>query len=156
MIFPTGSAIKARERLNELLDAGAKPEEVYQQALELDPNDGLALFALGWLRKNEGDLKGAEELAWRGLQAYPGNHRFYTLLCFLAGTGPKNRALADGLMELGYRRLAANYEEFDKTREQLAAELKKPSSFEINTWGAKGLISTSSGLLWRMCFSSVE
>jgi len=96
------STIAARRKLFLQMEAGTLTrEQAFQQALELDPNDWLALGGLAMARREAGDLEEAELLAWRGLRANPCQVPFYLLLASLVIKHKQSSSLASGLLELG-------------------------------------------------------
>ena len=67
----------ARRELAEKLEAGeCLPETAFQELLEVEPTNRVALFELARVREQQGDLAGAEELCRRGLNAHPCDYRF--------------------------------------------------------------------------------
>ncbi len=91
-----------------------EPEPAFQQALQWDPCDGVALMALARAREEAGDLAGAEQYAWRGLEAHACNFRFYLGLSHLLASQHKDQALIDGLAELGFRKVLGNEDSLEE------------------------------------------
>ena len=103
MLFLPDSIIDARRRLlPEFSEGGIDSEELWHKALKLDPDDHLALVALGRLRAGSGDKAEAEELFWRAIQSQPCAWRAYWELSLLI---KDNEPLSKGLAELGCRKL---------------------------------------------------
>jgi hypothetical protein len=100
MLFTPDSIVKARRALFVQMEAGTLTRErAFQQALELDPFDVVALIVLGQERYAAGDLAGAAEYSWRAASADPCRHEPWFKLC---GCLPgESQEFRNGLMELG-------------------------------------------------------
>jgi Protein of unknown function (DUF2384) len=111
MLIAPDSVIAARRRLFQQMEAGTLTyEQAFQQALELDPNDWVALAGLSAVRRESGDLEEAERLCWRGLRAHPCVSESYVFLAGLVARHKKSSSLAEGLMELGLRKVLRDEE----------------------------------------------
>ena len=124
MIFPSETVLEQRRKLWSRLDAGEPADrELWEKALEVDPNDAVALAFLGESHQDAGNEAEAERCYWRGLEANPCEYRFYMLLSQLLGRPDKAPALSLGLMELWLRKVTAN----DRVFEAFQRESKPPS-----------------------------
>lgn len=119
MIIISPSVDAVRRKLLDQVEAGTlTEEEACRQALELDPCDGVALLGLAAVLRQAGDLEEAERYGWRGLEAHPCEHRFYGFLASLVAKHTKSSALADGLMELGIRKVLGDEEALNEFLEE--------------------------------------
>jgi hypothetical protein len=100
MLFAPKSIIQARQALYEQMEAGTLTrEQAFQQALELDPFDAVALIVLGEERYKAGDLAGTADYCWRAVTADPCHFEpWFKLFGCLPG---ESEAFRNGLMELG-------------------------------------------------------
>lgn len=115
MLTTPDSVIAARRALLQQVEAGTLThEQAFQQALELDPNDWVALGGLAAARGESGDLEEAERFCWRGLRAHPCGSEFYVFLAGLVARHKKSSSLAEGLMELGLRKILRNEEALEE------------------------------------------
>jgi hypothetical protein len=102
MLFVPDSVMEARQKLLADVDSGKlESEQAFRQALELDPDDYVALAALGHIRQKAGDLAEAEELYRRAMRAQPCSFLPYIDLSFVTAT---QEALASGFAELAIRK----------------------------------------------------
>jgi hypothetical protein len=103
MLFTPDSIVKARRALYEQMEAGTLTrQQAFQQALELDPFDVVALVILADERYKAGDLAGTVEYCWRAVAADPCHFEPWFKLCACL-TG-ESQDLLDGIMELGARK----------------------------------------------------
>ncbi|MGA3043621.1 MAG: hypothetical protein ABSF54_22835 [Bryobacteraceae bacterium] len=121
MLFPTQSIIQARQGLYEQMEAGTLTrEQTFQQALELDPFDAVALIVLGEERYKAGDLANTAEYCWRAANADPCRAEPWFKLC---GSLPgESQDFRNGLMELGALKAlrdAEGLEQFKETFERV-------------------------------------
>ena len=124
------STIAARRKLFLQMEAGTLTrEQAFQQALELDPNDWLALGALAMERQKSEDLEEAERLAWRGLRTNPCRVALYVLLSKLVMRHKQSSSLAEGLLELGLSKTLHDDAELSDLLEH-SGELKSRAGIE--------------------------
>ena len=98
MLFLSDSIIDSRARLLNDVDRGKiTPEQAYRRLLDLDPADLIALLGMSRLRREAGDLAGAEDYLWRAAQAQPCTWPPYLELSELLS---EQEALSQGLAEL--------------------------------------------------------
>jgi hypothetical protein len=98
MLFLSDSIIDSRARLLSDVDRGKiTPEQAYRRLLDLDPADLIALLGMSRLRREAGDLAGAEDYLWRAAQAQPCTWPPYLELSELLS---EQEALSQGLAEL--------------------------------------------------------
>ena len=72
MLFLPQSVYISRTRLARDLEAGRlTADQAYQQMLQLDPDDYIALLGLGRLRRETGDIAGAKEIFWQAARTQP-------------------------------------------------------------------------------------
>ena len=108
MLFLSESIIESRSRLLRDLDGGKiTPEQVHKRMLELDPANLIAILGMSRLRREAGDLAGAEDYLWRATQAQPCTWPPYLELSQLLS---EQEALAQGLAELALNKLLLNKE----------------------------------------------
>jgi tetratricopeptide (TPR) repeat protein len=104
-IIPSESLIDIRSKLLGILETGdVSPEEVYNQLLESDPYDAIALVGLGSLRGQAGDSEAATSYLWRAIEAQPCLWTSYIELSRVADS-LGDTALKNGLAELGLRKM---------------------------------------------------
>jgi SEC-C motif-containing protein/Armadillo/beta-catenin-like repeat-containing protein len=103
MLFVPESILKARQALYEQVQAGKLTRaQAFQQALELDPFDAMALIVLGQERYEARDLPGAAEYCWRAAGADPCRaEAWFTLSGSLLG---ESQELRNGITELAARK----------------------------------------------------
>jgi hypothetical protein len=130
MLATPPSIVAARRRLYQQMQTGALTrEQAFQQALELDPNDWLALVGLATAQRESGDLEEAERLCWRGLRAHPYRSELYVFLAGLVTMHTKSSSLAEGLMELGLRKILRDEEALNRFLE-LSSEWRTRADVE--------------------------
>jgi len=111
MIMLPPSVAAARRKLYQQMEAGAlTQEQAFQQGLELDPNNLVALLGLSLARREAGNPEEAERLCWRGIQAHPCQYQCYMLLAGLVMRHKKSSSLTEGLLELGLRKVLRDEE----------------------------------------------
>jgi len=122
MLFPPESIVKARRALFAQMEAGTLTrEQAFQQALELDPFDVVALVILAEDRFKAGDLAGGVEYCWRAVSADPCRFEaWFKLTGCLPG---ESQDLRNGIMELGARKALRDPEGLDQFKETFK---KKP------------------------------
>jgi hypothetical protein len=105
MLITPDSVIAARRTLYQQMEAGTLThEQAFQQVLELDRDNLVALLGLSLVRRSAGNPEEAERLCWRGIQAHPCQHECYMLLAGLVMRHKKSSSLTEGLLELGLRK----------------------------------------------------
>ena len=111
MLFLSESIFESRSRLLRDLDRGKiTSEQAYRRLLDLEPADHIALVGISRLRREAGDLAGAEDYLWRAAQAQPCIWQPYLALSeLLAG----QEALSQGLAELALSKLLLDEEGID-------------------------------------------
>jgi hypothetical protein len=108
MLFLSDSIIESRSRILRDLDRGRiAPEQAYRHLLESDPHDHIALLRMGRLRRETGDLAGAEDYLWRAAQAQPCTWPPYLGLSELLS---EQGAISQGLAELALSKLLLDEE----------------------------------------------
>jgi hypothetical protein len=133
MLYAPKSVIDARRALNARMEAGTLTRaQAFQQALELDPFDALALMVLGAERFKAGDLPGAAEYFWRvvAADACLGDTWFKLAAC-LPG---ESEAFCNGLVELAACKTLRNpegLEQFKETYENTQAAADLPDAEEF-------------------------
>jgi len=106
MIFPNDAVLQLRGTLEDRVTNGELSEaEAYREALKSDPLDPRALRLLALLAEDEGDLTGAEQLAWRWLHADPLSHEVFRLIGRLLDRDPAQAARAAAYAALGKEKL---------------------------------------------------
>ena len=111
MLFLSESIIESLSRLLRDLDSGKiTPEQVYKRMLELDPDDLIAILGMSRLRREAGDLAGAEDYLWRAAQAQPCTWPPYLELSQLLSG---KEALSQGLAELALSKLLLDEEDLE-------------------------------------------
>jgi hypothetical protein len=128
MLVLSESIYKRREKIGRDLDAG-KPltPALCAELLKLDPWDYVALLELARVRKESGDLAGAEELCWRVIEAHPGMPIGYQILGEMLYERQEN-PLADAMGHLAIAKGLVDEEGFEKIsflREGVDEELVK-------------------------------
>ena len=113
MLFTPDSIVNARRTLFAEMEAGKLTrEQAFQEALELDPFDAVALMVLGEARQAAGDLAGAAEYFWRVASADPCRFEpWFQLGVCLPGENP---ALYEGILELAALKTLRNPEGLEK------------------------------------------
>jgi hypothetical protein len=141
MLFPVESTIDARRALYERMEAGGLTrEQAFQQALELDPFDAVALTILGEERYKAGDLPGAAEYCWRAVHADP--CRFEPWFKLNASLPDESQAFRDGLMELGASKALR-----DPSGAERFEELMKNKPAAVAFPDAEAMLATAAGEL---------
>ena len=108
MLFLSESIIEARPRLLRDVDRGKiTSEQAYRRLLDLEPDDHVALLGMSRLRREAGDLAGAEDDLWRAAQAQPCARPPYLELSELLSG---QEALSRGLSELALSKLLLDEE----------------------------------------------
>jgi hypothetical protein len=108
MLFLSESIIESRSRLLRDVDRGKiTSEQAYRQLLDLEPADHIALLGMNRLRREAGDLAGAEDYLWRAAQAQPCTWPPYLGLSELLS---EQEALSQGLAELALSKLLLDEE----------------------------------------------
>ncbi|MGA2267201.1 MAG: SEC-C domain-containing protein [Bryobacteraceae bacterium] len=114
MLFLSESIFESRSRLLGDLDHGRiTAEEAHKRMLDLDPADHIAMMGFGQLRRDAGDLPGAEDYFWRAIEAQPCTWPPYLALCHLFSEQPQQAALSQGLAELALSKLLLDDEGLD-------------------------------------------
>jgi tetratricopeptide (TPR) repeat protein len=130
MLMIPPSTFAARRKLLLQAEAGALTrEQAFQQALELDPNDWVALGGLALVRREAGNIEEAERLAWRGLRANPCQVSFYVLLSDLVKRHKQSASLAEGLLELALSKTLQDDDELEDLL-QKGTEFKSRADIE--------------------------
>jgi hypothetical protein len=125
MLFISEAILESRKRLIDDLDLGRITEEqTCQRALELDPDDYIALVWLGQIRKDRGDKDGAEECFWKAIEANPW---FWSGYLSLVQVIPADTPLGNGLFALGCGKLCLDELAIDS--EEVLPLLKQIQSF---------------------------
>jgi hypothetical protein len=108
MLFLSDSIIESRARLLRDVDRGKiTPEQAYRRLLDLEPDDHIALLGMSRLRREAGDLAGAEDYLWRAAQAQPCTWPPYLELSELLS---EQEAFSQGLAELALSKLLLDEE----------------------------------------------
>jgi hypothetical protein len=108
MLFLSESIIESRSRLLRDVDRGKiTSEQAYRRLLDLEPDDHIALLGMSRLRREAGDLAGAEDDLWRAAQAQPCTWPPYLELSELLSG---QEALSQGLAELALSKLLLDEE----------------------------------------------
>ena len=108
MLFLSESIIESRPRLLRDVDRGKiTSEQAYRRLLDLEPDDHIALLGMSRLRREAGDLAGAEDYLWRAAQAQPCTWPPYLELSELLSG---QEALSQGLAELALSKLLLDEE----------------------------------------------
>ena len=108
MLFLSESIIESRSRLLRDVDRGKiTSEQAYRRLLDLEPDDHIALLGMSRLRREAGDLAGAEDYLWRAVQAQPCTWPPYLELSELLSG---QEALSQGLAELALSKLLLDEE----------------------------------------------
>ncbi len=111
MLFLSDSIIDSRDRL--LSDVGRgkiTSEQAYRRLLELEPDDHIALLGMSRLRREAGDLAGAEDYLWRAALAQPCTWPPYLELSQLLS---EQVALSQGLAELAFSKVLLDEEDLE-------------------------------------------
>jgi hypothetical protein len=109
MLFLSDSIIESRARLLRDVDRGKiTPEQFYPRLLDLEPDDHIALLGMSRLRREAGDLAGAEDYLWRAAQAQPCTWPPYLGLSEMLS---EQEALSQGLAELALNKLLLDEED---------------------------------------------
>lgn len=107
MLFLPQSVYDARAALWRDFEAGkTTADETYRKMLELDPDDYIGMLGLGRLRREAGDVAGAEEYFWRAVETQPGISPPYLELAQILGRQPESAALGEALAELAISKRA--------------------------------------------------
>src|ERR1035441_8027409 len=137
MLFTSESIIKARRALFAQMEAGTLARgQAFQQALELDPFDVVALIVVSEERYNAGDLAGSAEYSWRAASADP--CRFDPWFRLAACLPGESQDFRNGLLELGARKALRDpegVEQFEKTfkKRPVAADFPNGAAFLATT-----------------------
>lgn len=108
MLFLSESIIDSRDRLLRDLDRGKiASEQAYRRLLDLEPDDHTALLGMSRMRREAGDLAGAEDYLWRAAQAQPCTWPPYLELSELLS---EQEAFSQGLAELALSKLLLDEE----------------------------------------------
>jgi hypothetical protein len=108
MLLLSESIIESRSRLLRDVDRGKiTSEQAYRRLLDLEPDDHIALLGMSRLRREAGDLAGAEDYLWRAAQAQPCTWPPYLELSELLSG---QEALSHGLAELALSKLLMDEE----------------------------------------------
>ena len=108
MLFLSESIIDGRARLMRDVDRGKiTSEQAYRRLLDLEPDDHIALLGMSRLRREAGDLAGAEDYLWRAAHAQPCTWPPYLELSELLSG---QEALSQGLAELALSKLLLDEE----------------------------------------------
>jgi hypothetical protein len=108
MLFLSESIIESRSRLLRDVDRGKiTSEQAYRRLLDLEPDDHIAFLGMSRLRREAGDLAGAEDYLWRAVQAQPCTWPPYLELSELLSG---QEALSQGLAELALSKLLLDEE----------------------------------------------
>ncbi len=111
MLFTPQAVHEARDHTLQRLDRGElTPAQVLQELLQRDPDDHIAMVGMARLRRDAGDLAGAEEYLWRAIETHPCGSVHYLQLAHILFQAPESSALAAGLSELGLSNFAYNLE----------------------------------------------
>ena len=111
MLFLPKSVYDARAALWRDFESGKiSADEAYRKMLELDPDDYLGMVGLGRLRREAGDIAGAEEYFWRAVHAQPGIGAPYLELAQMLGRQPETAPLGEALAELAMGKRALDDE----------------------------------------------
>jgi hypothetical protein len=110
VLFPSKTIDQVRRKLYAEIGRGAISEQqAYEQLLAADPHDDFALVHLGAHSLANGDALDAEKLFERALLAQPFAWEPYIAMAHLAFSDGR-KALGQGFLELGLRRMADNPE----------------------------------------------
>ncbi|MGB7721091.1 MAG: hypothetical protein WBL65_14390 [Bryobacteraceae bacterium] len=108
MLFLSDSIIESLDRLLRDVDRGkTTSEQAYRRLLDLEPDDHIALLGMSRLRREAGDLAGAEDYLWRAAQAQPCTWPPYLELSELLSG---QEALSQGLAELALSKVLLDEE----------------------------------------------
>jgi hypothetical protein len=120
MLFTPESVLEARRRLMKQMEAGTiTQEQCFEQALQLDPFDAMALTVLGQAHYSAGDRPAAEEKFWRAVTADPSRcEAWFGLERCLADRGP-SQALRNGVLLLAARKMLRSEESIEEFIERL-------------------------------------
>ena len=111
MLFLSDSIIESRDRLLRDVDRGKiTSEQAYRRLLDLEPDDHIALLGMSRLRREAGDLAGAEDYLWRAAQAQPCTWPPYLELSELLSG---QEALSQGLAELAFSKVLLDEEDLE-------------------------------------------
>jgi hypothetical protein len=111
MLFLSESIYESRSHILRDLGRGkTTPEQAHKRMLELDPADHIALIGLSRLRREAGDLAGAEDYLWRAVQAQPCTWPPYLELAQLFSA---QEPLSQGLSELALSKLSLDEADLD-------------------------------------------
>ena len=111
MLFIAESVHTARElTLQRFEREEVTSAQVFQELLERDPDDHIAMLGIARLRQAAGDLAEAEKYFWRAIEAHPCGSMHYLQLGQILFEKPESSALAEGLSELGMSNYAHNRE----------------------------------------------
>jgi len=109
MLLLSDSIIDSRARLLRDVDRGKiTPEQFYPRLLDLEPADHIALLGMSRLRREAGDLAGAEDYLWRAALAQPCTWPPYLGLSEMLS---EQEALSQGLAELALNKLLLDEED---------------------------------------------
>jgi hypothetical protein len=120
MLFTPESVLEARRRLMKQMQAGTiTQEQCFQEALQLDPFDAMALTVLGQAHYSAGDRPAAEEKFWQAVAADPSRcEAWYGLERCLADRGA-SQALRNGVLLLAARKMLRNEQSTEEFLERL-------------------------------------
>ena len=108
MLLLSESIIESRSRLLRDVDRGKiTSEQAYRRLLDLEPDDHIALLGMSRLRREAGDLAGAEDYLWRAAHAQPCTWPPYLELSELLSG---QEALSQGLAELALSKVLLDEE----------------------------------------------
>jgi tetratricopeptide (TPR) repeat protein len=120
MLFTPESVLEARRRLTKQMQAGTITEEqCFQQALQLDPFDAMALTVLGRAHYSAGDRPAAEEKFWRAVAADPSRCEAWFGLDRCVADRGASQALHNGVLLLAARKMLRNEESTEEFVERL-------------------------------------
>jgi len=107
MVYPTQALFEARLALQDQVESGAiARQQMFEQALELDADDAIALTELAGFRLDAGDLPGAEDYCWRAATADPRLPKPWFRLGQLMQGRSESESMISGVMELTFRKSA--------------------------------------------------
>ena len=113
-----------RRKILARIDRGTLTEEEgFLKALELDPEDYLALLLVGRIRQQQGRLEDARRYYWQALRAQPCHYAPYfslTQLLLVEGDDPQ---LAGGLLDLAVQKVDYAPDSFREAREMTPDDL---------------------------------
>ncbi len=131
MIFLSEETQEAQDTILYKLDAGVDPNvDVCMKLLKLDDGDHKALYRLGELAAEAGDLAGAEKWFRKAIEIQPCAAGPYLTLGSLLGDNSENSALAEAYSELGISRMSE--EEIDDNIELLREGLSEAAAEEFS------------------------